>query len=343
VKKLLNTLYITSPEAYLGLDGECVSVSVGGKEKRKLPLIGLESIVSFGRTGASPAFMHKCAQTGVGLSFCSEYGKYLASVEGEIRGSVLLRRKQFRIAEDAEKSLAISRSFIIGKISNSRNVLLRALRDHGDSSDSPAMRAASERLGRYLKEAATAESTASLMGVEGEAARTYFDVFDGLIVARKPDFKFDGRNRRPPRDNVNALLSFSYAMLAIDVKNALSSVGLDPFVGFFHSERPGRASLALDVMEELRSALADRMVLSLINNRQVTKRDFEYKDDGSVLLGPDGKKKVLEAMHNRKKEEITHPFLDEKIQWGLVPYAQAMLLARHIRGDIDAYPPFVLK
>jgi CRISPR-associated protein Cas1 len=343
MKKLLNTLFVTSPDAYLGLDGECVAISVEGASRRLVPLIGLESMITFGRAGASPALMRKCAASGIGLTFCSEYGQFLASVQGEIHGSVLLRRAQFRLADDAVQSLDISRSFVLGKIMNSRNILLRAARDHAEKTDAFLLRDAAEKLRWNLGMIPKINSADELRGIEGEAAKIYFDVFNEMIVAQKENFKFDGRNRRPPRDAVNALLSFVYVMLAHDIRTALSAVGLDPFVGFFHTDRPGRASLALDMMEELRSAWCDRIVLTLINNRQLSARDFEFKDDGSVLLAKDSKRTVIEAIHSRKKEEITHPFLNEKIAWGLVPYAQAMLLARYIRGDIDAYPTFVLK
>jgi CRISPR-associated protein Cas1 len=341
MKKLLNTLFVTSPDAYISLEGECVVISAGGQAARKFPLLNLESIVSFGRAGASPALMRKCAELGVGLNFCDEYGRFLASVCGEVRGNVLLRRAQYRMADNAAVSLDLARSFIIGKILNARNILLRAARDHGDKADGPTLRDAAEKLKRNLNEIPAAATPDELRGLEGEAARIYFGVFDEMITA--DGFAFDGRNRRPPRDPVNALLSFAYTMLANDIRGALGSVGLDPFVGFFHADRPGRASLALDMMEELRSAFADRAVLSLLNNRQLTLRDFEYKDDGTVLLARDSKKIVLEAIHNKKKEEINHPFLAEKIPWGLVPYAQSMLLARFVRGDLDAYPPFALK
>jgi CRISPR-associated protein Cas1 len=343
MKKLLNSLFVTSPDAYLGLDGECVSVKANNAEMRRLPLLGLESIVSFGRAGASPALMYKCAELGVNLSFCNEYGRFLASVSGEPKGNVLLRRMQFRLADNADVSLDLSRSFIIGKILNSRNILLRACRDHGGKINEPALRSAAEKLKWNLSAIQKAAAPDELRGIEGDAAKIYFSVFDELIVSQKDDFKFDGRNRRPPRDKVNALMSFVYTMLANDVRGALSAVGLDPYVGFFHTDRAGRASLALDMIEELRSAFADRIVLSLVNNRQISARDFEIKDDGTVLLDKDSKKIVLEVIHNKKKEEITHPFLGDKIPWGLVPYAQSMLIARFIRGDLDAYPPFVLK
>ena len=343
MKKLLNTFYVTLPDAYLSLDGKNIVVKEDGSELRRVPLHNLEGIITYGKQGASPALMRKCAESGIALSFMTEYGRFQASIVGEERGNVLLRRTQYRYADDEIKCLEIARNVIVGKLHNSRWVLERAARDH-------AMRVDAEKIKRVcafisnttisVREAMVSER---LFGLEGEAASQYFSVFDEMILSNKEDFFFRGRSRRPPLDNVNALLSFVYTLLANDISSALSAVGLDPFVGFLHRDRPGRRSLALDLMEELRAPLADRFVLKLINMRQLIGKDFLQKESGGVLLRDEARKTLLSAWQMRKQETLEHPFIKEKIQWGLVSHVQALLLARFLRGDLDEYPPFLWK
>lgn len=344
MRKLLNTLYVTTPDTYLALDGENVVV-LGDEDSpsRQFPLHILEGIVSFGYKGASPALMGACVERGIALTFFSPNGRYLAGVNGKSRGNILLRKAQYRVSDDPSGSALIAQSFLVGKVYNSRWVLERALRDHRMRVDEAALEAASQALAASLTPIANCGDLEQLRGLEGEAATRYFSVFDELILQNKDAFSFQGRNRRPPLDNINALLSFTYTLLSSDCAAALEGVGLDAYVGFLHRDRPGRASLALDLMEELRSVCADRFVLSLINNRVVSPKGFTKRESGAVVMDDDTRKAVLTAWQNRKKEELTHPFLEEKIPWGLVPFVQAMLLARHLRGDLDAYPPFLWK
>ena len=343
MRKLLNTLYVTTPEAYLSLEGETVAVLKDDEKLLRVPLHNLEGIVTFGYTGASPALMGECAKRGVALSFCTAHGRFLADVKGETHGNVLLRRTQYRVADDDTQSLNIARNMLIGKLHNSRWVLERAVRDHAERLDTERVKKA----GRFVADAITGVQTAdthgTLMGLEGEAAARYFSVFDELILQNKEAFFFRERSRRPPLDNVNTMLSFIYTVLSNDVSAALSTAGLDPFVGFLHKDRPGRRSLALDLMEELRAPLADRFVLTLINTRQIGAGDFEQRENGAVFLKDNGRKTVLTAWQTRKNERIIHPFLKEKVEWGLVPHIQALLLTRFLRGDLDAYPPFLWK
>lgn len=343
MRKLLNTLYVMSEDAWLALDGENVVIQVGERELGRFPLHGLEGIVSFSYRGASPALMGKCADCGIDLSFFRPGGRFLARVSGGVRGNVLLRKTQYRVSEDRAAALAIGKTMLLGKLYNARWVLERATRDHALSVDAEKLKAASAVLKAAMARADGAESADSLRGIEGDAAAEYFGVFDELILSSDEAFRFHGRSRRPPLDCVNALLSFSYALLANNCAAALESVGLDPYVGFVHADRPGRASLALDLMEELRPAFADRFVLSCINTRVVNAKMFERTDTGAVLLNENGRKAVLKAWQERKKETLTHPFLKEKLPWGLVPFVQALLLARTLRGDLDAYPPFFWK
>lgn len=343
MKKMLNTLYITSEDRYLSLDGANVVIKEGASEVGRMPLHNLEMIVSFSRLGASPALLGKCAEYQISVVFLTPNGSYLARVEGKTKGNVLLRKKQYQVSEDRGVSLSIARNIILGKIYNARWVIERMKRDHGFQVDTEKLAKASEKLQSALLKIAECDSVDTLRGNEGELASIYFSVFDEMILQQKEEFFFHTRNRRPPLDPVNALLSFCYTMLTNMVAAALETVGLDPCVGFMHSDRPGRYSLALDMMEELRPALADRFVLRLINKRIVTAKDFIKKEDGAILLTDDARKTVLGEWQKRKQVEITHPYLNEKIQWGMVPFAQAMLLARHLRGDLDAYPPFFWK
>jgi len=344
LRKLLNTLYVTTPEAYLGRDGENVVVREGEEDSFRIPIHNLEGVVCCGRQGASPALMQLCAERDVALVFMTENGRFLARVVGETSGNVLLRRSQYRLADSPSGSLSYARSCIFGKVANARHVLQRALRDHGDGADDMGdVQKAVDRMALQLARLNRAADLDQLRGVEGEAARTYFSVFDRLILAQKEDFSFDGRNRYPPRDRVNALLSFLYALLASDVRSALETVGLDPAVGFLHRDRPGRPGLALDLMEELRPYLADRLALTLINLRQVSGKGFDIRQPDSVRMDDDTRKAVLAAWQNRKREEVLHPYLKEKIALGLIPHVQALLMARTIRGDLDAYPAFLCR
>ena len=343
MKKLLNTLYVTTPESYLSKDGENVVIKVKDIEKFRIPIHNLDSIVSFGYMGASPSLMKLCTDRNVGLCFLSEHGSFKGRISGEVRGNVLLRRKQYRMADDKVQSLKISGIFIAGKISNTRNIVQRLIRDHASVELIPKLQAVSNQLTRQRNQVLTAETFDILRGYEGDAANAYFGVFDHLIVAQKTSFPFTGRNRRPPKDNVNALLSFVYTLLAHETQTALESVGLDPYVGFLHTDRPGRASLALDMMEELRAYLADRLVLTLINRKQISGKGFIQQGEQGIVMNDTTRKEVLVAWQKRKQEQIKHPFLDVMVPIGLLPYIQAMLLARFVRGDIDNYPVFVLK
>lgn len=343
MRKLLNTLYVTTPDSYLSKDGENVVIRVKDIEKFRIPIHNIENIVSFGYMGASPSLMQLCVERNVGLCFLSEHGSFKGRVSGAIRGNVLLRRKQYRIADNAELALKLSNIIIAGKISNTRNIVQRLIRDHADESLTIKLQTVSKQLTWKRNQAINAESFDSLRGFEGEAANIYFGIFNHFIVAQKADFTFTGRNRRPPKDNINALLSFVYTLLAHEVQSALESVGLDPYVGFLHTDRPGRASLALDLMEELRAYLADRLVLTLINRKQINGKGFIQHGEGGVVMNDATRKEVLIAWQKRKSETIKHPYLDETIPIGLLPYVQALLLARYIRNDIDNYPVFIIK
>ncbi len=343
MRKILNTLYVTSPDRYLSLDGQNIVVKEEKKEIARFPMHNFEAIVTFAYTGASPALMGACAEKGIDLTFMTGSGKFLATVVGESKGNVVLRKQQYRISDDESESLKIARNMIIGKVYNSRWVLERAKRDHPMRVDVEALANASNFIQGELQKLPDAESLDSIRGIEGSVASEYFSVFDELILQNKDDFYFRSRNKRPPLDNVNALLSFVYSMLAKMCGYALSSVGLDPYVGFLHTDRPGRASLALDLMEEFRSVYADRFVLTLINKRIIEGSDFVKQENGAVVLKDTARSALLAEWQRKKQEEITHPFLQQKLPWGLVPFAQAMLLARYIRGDLDEYPPFLWK
>ncbi|RQD81875.1 MAG: type I-C CRISPR-associated endonuclease Cas1 [Methanocalculus sp. MSAO_Arc2] len=342
MRKLLNTLYVTTPESYLIRDGENVVVKVDSKEKFRIPIHNLEGIVCFGYMGASPHLMRLCSENNVGLSFLNPNGRFLARVSGPVRGNVLLRRTQYRKADNHTESLDIAKSFIIGKVVNCRTVLGRALRDHADVINSGKVQATDALLIENLLKIEDCDSADVLRGIEGNCAKFYFVTLNELILKQKKDFFLEGRNRRPPLDNMNALLSFLYTILAHDVQSALETVGLDPYVGFFHTDRPGRASLALDMMEELRPFMADRLALNLVNMRQISKDDLLKKENGGVILTESGRKEVIGTWQKRKQDIITHPYLKEKIPIGLLPYVQAMLMGRFLRGDIEGYPPFFM-
>lgn len=343
MKRLLNTLYIMSNNRYLSLDGENVVILEEQKEIGRIPLHNLQSIITFGYTGASPALMGACAQRNIDVSFMSGNGRFLARVSGEVKGNVTLRKQQYRISEDRNQSIRIARNFIVGKVYNARWVLERAARDYPMRLDADKLKEKSSILYRSLENIRNCDNAASLLGLEGEAASVYFSVFDELILQQKEDFVFQGRNKRPPLDNVNAMLSFAYTLLAGMCGAALEGVGLDPYVGFYHTDRPGRMSLALDLMEELRSVMADRFVLTLINKKVIKNNYFHKKENGAVILDEEGRKVFLSAWQSKKQDTIKHPFLDEEIEWGMVPHVQAMLLARFLRGDLDEYPPFLWK
>lgn len=343
MRKLLNTLFVTSEDAYLTIDGENVVVNREKQEIARFPLHTLSGIIAFSYAGASPALMGGCAKRGVSLTFCTPTGRFLARSVGEENGNVLLRRMQYRAADDPAQSCRIARNMIFGKLYNARWSIERTKRDHALRVDPARLQNAIDRIKDLYPVVAEEISLESLRGSEGIGAKAYFDVFDEMILQNKADFFFRERNRRPPLDNVNAMLSFAYGLLGNDCAAALEAVGLDAYVGFLHRDRPGRTSLALDLMEELRPCFADRFVLSLINNRVMRGSDFEHTDSGAVLLTADGRKKFLQAWQERKRETITHPYLKEKLAWGLVPYVQALLLARYLRDDLDAYPPFLWK
>lgn len=343
MKRLLNTLYVTNPDAYLALDGENVVVLSGEETLGRAPLINLAGIVSFGYRGISPALMGACAEKGIDLCFLTPHGRFLSRVVGPVHGNVLLRKTQHERAADPARAVPIARMFLTGKIYNARWCLERAMRDHPARVDLAAVTSAIGEMRGTLSVIGAADSVDTLMGLEGIAAKAYFGAFNQMILRNEAAFQFDGRNRRPPMDRVNALLSFAYTLLGNEVAAALESVGLDPYVGFLHQLRPGRASLAQDLLEELRAPVADRFVLTQINLGAVAADDFQRKENGAYYLRDDARKGFLAAWQKRKQETLTHPFLKEKLAWGLVPYAQAMLLARHLRGDLDAYPPFFWK
>lgn len=343
MKKLLNTLYVTSPDSYLSLDGENIVVLEQEQELGRIPLHNLEAIVSFGYRGVSPALMGGCVKRHISLCFLTPQGKFLARVIGSVQGNVLLRRKQCEVSKDSDISLGIAKNCILGKVYNSRWVLERATRDHSLQVDVEKIKHVSGFLQESLQSIVNCHDMAQLRGYEGEAASLYFGVFNQLILQQKKYFTFSGRNKRPPLDNVNAMLSFVYTLLTNMVASALETVGLDPYIGFMHTDRPGRVSLALDLIEELRPVLADRFVLTLINKKMVTQKDFTKKEDGAVLISDAARKNLLVEWQNKKKEVITHPFLGEKVEWGMIPFVQAMLLARYLRGDIEEYPPFFWK
>ncbi len=343
MKHLLNTLFVTSEDIYLSLDGENVVASRERQEVARYPLHTLSSIVSFSYSGASTALMGACARREVSMAFCTPRGRFLARVTGKSSGNVLLRRTQYRIADDPGPCCRIARSMVFGKVFNGRWSIERTRRDHSLRVDADALTAASAHLKGLLPVIREETSLDSLRGLEGVGATTYFSVFDQMILGEKPLFAFQTRNRRPPLDPVNALLSFTYSLLANDCASALESVGLDAYVGFLHRDRPGRTSLALDLMEELRPCMADRFVLTLINNRVMHREDFDFRENGAVLLSDTGRRTFLMRWQERKRETLTHPYLREKVPWGLVPYVQALLLARYLRGDLDGYPPFLWK
>lgn len=340
MRKLLNTLYVSSQGSYLRKEGETIVVERDGEKALQLPAHTIGGVVCFGNVLCSPFLLGYCAEKGIGVSFLSEHGRFLASVRGPVSGNVLLRRQQYRMADDPETTRSIAANIVAGKLVNSRVVMNRAVRDHAGKTDAAAVKSASSALDRLIDELPKAPDTDTVRGLEGMAAAEYFAVFNHLIVDQKEDFSFRDRNRRPPLDPVNALLSFVYTLLAHDVRSALETVGLDPAVGFLHRDRPGRPGLALDLMEEFRPVIADRLVLSLINRRQIGAKGFERAESGAVTMDDATRKAVLVEYQSRKQDEILHPYIEEKVPLGLLFFVQANLMARFIRGDIDGYPPF---
>jgi CRISPR-associated protein Cas1 len=341
MKRHLNTLYVTTPGCYLRKEGEAVLVRLEDETKAHVPLHNLEGIVCFGNVLASPYLLGACGERGIGVSLLSRHGRFLARVQGPTSGNVLLRREQYRRADDPRAAAVLARSFLLGKLANTRVSLQRSLRQ-AEGAD-PRVAGCADRLRLHLQELQKTDDLDALRGIEGTAAREYFQVFGALVRQQAEDFPFTERNRRPPRDRTNALLSFLYTLVRHDVASALEAAGLDPAVGFLHRDRPGRPSLALDLMEELRPWLADRLALTLVNRRQLTKDDFEVTETGGVWLSDEGRKTVLVSYQTRKEDEVVHPFLEEKTTVGLLPHLQALLLARHLRGDLDGYPPLIFR
>nr|WP_122013348.1 type I-C CRISPR-associated endonuclease Cas1c [Maliibacterium massiliense] len=343
MKKLGNTLFFVTPDVYVSLDGENIVLKKDGKEAMRRPLHYIDSIVCFGYFGISPALMAKCASDGIAVSFHSPSGRLMARVVGKTQGNVLLRKTQVYASDAPARSMPIARACIAAKIYNARWALERATRDHALRLDVDKIKAVSQALQQASRDALQSESEEMLRGVEGNAASMYFSVLDDLILQQKDQFYFRQRTRRPPMDAFNAMLSFCYALLTNDMTSALETVGLDPYIGFMHADRPGRASLALDLIEELRVPMVDRFVLSMVNRQIVSGDGFTQTENGAVLMDDDTRRLVLKHWQLRKQTEITHPFLKEKVAWGVIPYAQALLLARHLRGDLDAYPSFLWK
>lgn len=343
MKKVGNTLYVISPGTYLSLEGETVLIDREKQETCRIPLPNLKRIVASGCGGASPALIRACAQRRIEISFTNGSWRFLARGYGDLKGNILLRKEQYRHSDDLSTSMELARLFLSGKLYNSRQAVERAIREDPFCRNTKALSAAARGMAECLSAVKQANSPDELLGLKEKAEDCYFSIFGDLILQQKEDFRFTGRNRRPPQDRVNALLSFLYTLLAHDVCAALNTAGLDPYVGFLHRDHPGRISLALDLMEELRSVLADRLALFLINTRRVTEASFVLKENGTVLITDEGKQVILTAWQEKKKEILMHPFLEEKMEWGMVPFTQSLLLARYLRGELDAYPPFLWK
>lgn len=343
MRKLLNVLFVTLPDTYLSLENENVIVKQGNIVLLRVPLLNLEGIICFNYFGATPSLLGECAKRNITVSFLNEFGRYLGTLYGETRGNVLLRKEQYRISDNETRSLPFASCFIFGKVHNQKWVVERCLRDHQLRVDDGRLKNSTAQMSDNLKKILQCEKLDTLRAIEGNSAQAYFKVFDELILQNKQDFCFKNRNRRPPVDQVNALLSFCYTLLTAECRHALEVVGLDSYVGFLHVDRPGRASLALDLMEELRPHFVDRLVLSLINRKEIVPDDFEIQASGAVVIKTNAKKKVISAWQQRKKDIITHPFLEEKCEWGLIPYVQAILLSKAIRNELEKYPPFLWK
>lgn len=343
MRQLLNMLFVTKPDVYLALNGENIVVRENDNIIARYPLHNLEGVVSFSNLGISPQLMEKCISQNISICFLTPTGRFRARVIGETRGNVLLRKKQYRIADKKDECLGIACNFILGKIYNEKWLIERYIRQYPMRVPIEEMKKASLSLSNYMHIVNDSKNMDQLRGFEGNAQVVYFNVFDHMILNQKDAFYFHGRNKRLPEDRVNSLLSFAYTLLANDITAALETVGLDPYIGFMHQDRPGRASLANDLIEELRAPIADRFVLSLINRKQLQSDDFEINENKSVYIKDTARRTFISEWQKRKQEKLTHPFLGEKISWGLVPYAQALLLARYLRGDLDQYPPFFWK
>jgi CRISPR-associated protein Cas1 len=340
MKRFLNTLYVTTQKSYLHKEGETVVVKVGKEKKTRIPVINLQGIVCFGNVMISPYLMGYCTKKGVTITHLSENGRFLARIQGPATGNVLLRKEQYRLSDDAFRSAVVAKAIVLGKLSNSRTVLQRVLRDHGDKVNDAAIERAVREMGQALDRLQNESELEAIRGVEGETARQYFSVFNEMITIQNAEFNFHERNRRPPLDRVNALLSFIYTLLYHDMRSAAETCGLDPAVGLLHRDRPGRMSLALDLMEEFRPFFADRLVLSLINLKQVGERGFSVAGNGAVTMDDETRKTVLVAYQSRKQDVVYHPFVAKKMHIGILFQIQALLMARFIRGDIDGYPPY---
>ena len=339
MKKHLNTLFVTLEGCWLSKDGDTVKVNAEGTCLLRVPLHNLEGIVTLGwDIGVSPYLMGACAERVITLSFCNPYGKFLAGVQGFMKGNILLRRDQYRWADDEARWVGVAREMIGAKIANCRSLLLRAQRTYGKDLSEEV-----DRLAAFCRMARGCNSGDMLRGIEGSAAETYFSCLSHCQRTEDPELVFESRNRRPPKDCFNALLSFLYSLLCHDARSALESSGIDAAAGFLHRDRPGRPGMALDLMEEFRAPLADRLALTLINRKQISSDDFDKEESGAVFLKEDSRKKVLNAWQERKKTVLVHPFLQEKTTLGLLIHIQALLLARHLRGDLDCYPPFIGK
>jgi CRISPR-associated protein Cas1 len=341
MKRHLNTLFVQTQGTYLAKDGECIAVRVEGETKAKVPVLALDSVICFGQVSYSPYLMAHCADNDVSISHLTENGRFQARIEGATRGNVLLRRTQYRWSDDGAQSTALARAFVLGKLGNARHVFQRAGRDTRDAARKDRLAGAVDSFARLITRVETATDLDTVRGIEAEAGARYWRDFPALLTRDDGAFTFEGRSRRPPLDRVNCLLSFLYTVLAHDIRSALETVGLDPYVGFLHRDRPGRASLALDLMEEFRPWLVDRLILSLVNRREVSARNFKTEETGGILMSDDLRKQVLTAWQERKKDVVTHPFLNEKMPVGLLWHTQALLIARHMRGDLDGYPPIL--
>ncbi len=344
MKQLLNTLYVSTEGAWLRLEGETIVVMIDKEKRLQVPLHHLGGIVCIGRVNLSNALMARCMEDGRCIVWLNENGRFLARVEGAISGNILLRQAQYRAADDPEITLNLARAFVAGKLRNSRQVLLRSARDNKSASEAEALKKAASALAIDLRNLEHADSLDSVRGLEGDAARIYFGQVNHMIRPdARDDFAFEQRNRRPPRDPINALFSFFYALLLTDCRSALESVGLDSQLGFLHAVRPGRPALALDLLEEYRAVFGDRLAFTLINRGQIGKKDFDFNPGGSVLLNAKGRKTLLVAYQERKKETLNHPVIEQQVEIGLIPLLQARFLARHLRGDTEAYVPYLHK
>jgi CRISP-associated protein Cas1 len=344
MRQLLNTLYITTPQAYAHLENDTLRIDVEREKKLAVPLHHLGSVVCFGNIMVSPALMHRLAEEGKSLVLLDGNGRFKARLEGPTSGNVLLRQAQHKAVGESAQTLAMARSFIAGKLKNSRQILLRGARENADVTEQETLKRVGENLNASLRALANANDLDTMRGVEGEAARGYFGALNLLVKKdAREHFQMDGRSKRPPRDRMNALLSFLYSMITNDCRSAIESVGLDPQLGFLHAVRPGRAALALDLVEEFRAFIADRLALSLVNRGQIVAKDFEFREGGSVQLADDARRTLVVAFQERKQEEITHPLLEQKMPLGLVPLLQARFIARTLRGEMEGYVPFLVR